>query len=86
VFQHTRARAITEPLKDLALVLQKAALAIIERRPPLIFRTLDGAGNLRLIAHLWYGDHSRAPELARLNNLRLPNALNKGDVLRGYAK
>lgn len=81
-----KARAITEPLKDLALALQKAAQAIIERRPPLIYRTLDGAGNLRLIAHLWYGDHTRAPELARLNNLRLPNALSKGDVLRGYAK
>ena len=79
-------RRLVEPLKDLALALQQAGQEIIERRPPLIYRTLDAPGNLRLVAHRWYGDHSRALELARLNGLRNPNALQKGDVLRAYAQ
>lgn len=81
-----QSRAITEPLKNQALALQNAARAIIEARPPLVQRTLSSSGNLRLIAHRLYGDHSRATELLRLNNLRLPNALQAGDVLNAYAR
>jgi prophage DNA circulation protein len=80
------ARTITEPMKDQALALQEAARAIIEARPPLIQKTVEAPGNLRLVAHQWYGDHTRAPELARLNpSLRLPNNLQFGDVLNAYA-
>lgn len=78
-------RAIAEPLKDVALALQQAAQAIIEARPPLVVRTMDAPGNLRLIAHRLYGDHTRAPELFRLNNLRLPNFIQPGDKLNAYA-
>ena len=81
-----QSRRVVEPLKDQALALQQSGQAIIERRPPLIDRTVAAPGNLRLIAHHWYGDHSRAPELLRLNALRNPNALQKGDVLRAYAR
>lgn len=81
------ARAITEPLKDAALALQEAARAIIEARPPLLRRTVDAPGNLRLLAHRWYGDHTRAPELWRLNSaLRAPNTLRAGDTVNGYAR
>lgn len=80
------ARTITESLKDQALALQEAARAIIEARPPLIQKSIEAPGNLRLAAHLWYGDHSRALELARLNpSLRLPNNLQPGDVINAYA-
>jgi len=81
-----QSRDVVETLKDLALAVQLAGQQIIERRPPLLNRTVEASGNLRLIAHFWYGDHSRATELARLNNLRNPNALQKGDVLRAYAQ
>lgn len=81
-----KSRAIAEPLKDQALVLQKIAKALIELRPPIVMRSLPVAGNLRLIAHLWYGDHSRSLELLRLNALASPNALQKGDVLRAYVR
>lgn len=81
-----RSRLITEPLKTQALAIQSAAQAIIEARPPLVSRTLNAPGNLRLVAHRLYGDHSRAPELLRLNNLRTPNALQMGDILNAYAK
>lgn len=81
-----KSRRVVEPLKDLALALQQSGQAIIERRPPLTDRTLEAPGNLRLIAHLWYGDHSRALELFRLNGLRNPNALQKGDVLRAFTR
>lgn len=81
------ARTITEPMKDLALALQEAAQAIIEARPPLVQKAVEAPGNLRLLAHRWYGDHSRATELARLNpDLRLPNAMKAGDVLNAYAR
>lgn len=80
------ARTITEPMKDQALALQEAARAIIEARPPLIQKRVEAPGNLRLMAHRWYGDHTRAPELARLNpSLRLPNNLQPGDVINAYA-
>lgn len=81
-----QSRDIVEPLKDLALVLLQIGKAIIELRPPLVMRTLTGIGNLRLVAHLLYGDHTRAVELLRLNALANPNALQKGDMLRAYAR
>lgn len=81
-----RARPLVEALKDQALALQSAGQAIIERRPPLIARSLEAPGNFRLLAHRWYGDHTRAPELARLNPLRYPNHLQLGDTIRAYAR
>lgn len=78
-------RTMTEPLKGLALAVQDAARAIIEARPPLIERTMEAPGNLRLIAHRLYGDHTRAPELFRLNHLRIPNFIQAGDKLNAYA-
>jgi prophage DNA circulation protein len=78
-------RAIVEPLKDMALALQDAARSVLEQRPPLLRRTIEAPGNLRLIAHRWYGDHARAPELLRLNSIRQPNALQPGDVLNALA-
>jgi prophage DNA circulation protein len=81
------ARTLTEPMKDLALALQEAARAIIEARPPLVQKTAGAPANLRLIAHAWYGDHTRAIELLRLNpSLRLPNNLMTGDQLNAYAQ
>ena len=77
--------ALAESLKTTALAVQDAAQAIIAARPPLVTRTVTAPGNLRLVAHRWYGDHTRAPELARLNNLRLPNFIQMGDALNAYA-
>jgi len=78
-------RTITEPLKDQGLAVQEAARAIIVTRPPLIRRTVEADGNFRLLAHLWYGDHSRAPELYRLNGARSP-FVRQGEVVSGYAR
>ena len=61
--------------------------AIIEARPPLIDRPAPLRGNYRLIAHTLYGDHARAPELARLNPRKAnPNTIQAGEVLHAYAK
>lgn len=79
-----QSRTITEPLKDQGLAVQEAARAIIEARPPLIQRTVEAPGNLRLMAHLWYADHARAPELYRLNGARSP-FVNAGDRVNAYA-
>ncbi|ARU30904.1 DNA circulation family protein [Sulfuriferula sp. AH1] len=85
IYPLEQSRAITEPLKDQALAIQDAARAIIEIRPPLIVRVMNAPGNFRLIAHRLYGDHTRAPELFRLNNIRLPNFIQQGDKLNAYA-
>lgn len=79
-----QSRTITEPLKDQGLAVQEAARQIIEARPPLILRTVEAPGNLRLAAHLWYADHARAPELYRLNGARSP-FVNAGDRVNAYA-
>ncbi|TWV30525.1 DNA circularization protein [Klebsiella quasipneumoniae] len=74
-------------LRDTALSLQSMATALIQARPPLIQRTVASAANLHLLAHLWYGDYSRATELKLLNpSLRDPNHIIPGDVLNGYAE
>jgi len=81
------ARPVVEALKDQAYAVQEAARSVIEARPPLVARTLSAPGNLRLIAHRWYADHTRAPELARLNpDVRRPNFLQPGDALNAYAR
>ncbi|WP_293766576.1 DNA circularization N-terminal domain-containing protein [uncultured Aquitalea sp.] len=86
-FQIEAARPVTESLKDTALGVQDAAIAIIEALPPLVTRTVDAPGNLHLVAFRWYGDYTRAEELARLNpQLTNPNALQAGDALYAYAR
>lgn len=77
--------AVVEPLRDTALAVQEAARAVIEARPPMIERAVEAPACLRLLAHRWYGDHARALELQRLNNLSMPNFLERGDVLHAYA-
>lgn len=80
-------RPITEALKDTALAVQDAAAAVIEAQPPLVTRTVEAPGNLHLVAFRWYGDYTRAQELARLNpDLINPNAIQAGDVLYAYAR
>ena len=82
-----KSRFITEALKDTALALQEAAIAVIEIRPPLTQKTMNAQGNYRLIAHKLYGDHTRAPELFRLNPLVIvPNFIEQGDVIYAYAQ
>ena len=81
------ARPVTEALKDVALGLQNAAIALIAARPPLLQRRVEAAGNLHLQAYRWYGDAGRAGELLRLNpQLRNPNTLQAGDFLHAYAR
>ncbi len=80
-------RPLVESLKNIALALQQLATLIIVARPPLLLRASPVAGNFRLLAHAWYGDHTRAAELARLNPLlRLPNFIAQGDLLYAFAK
>lgn len=76
-----------EAMKATAHNLLLAAVAVINSRPPLIQREVERAGNLRLIAHWWYGDSERAAELARLNpQVRNPNFIAAGEVLNAYAR
>ncbi|MBZ7578207.1 multidrug DMT transporter permease [Klebsiella michiganensis] len=78
---------VIDGLRDTALSLQSMAVALINARPPMIQRTVASATNLHLLAHLWYGDYTRAGELKLLNpSLRDPNNIIPGDVLNGYAE
>ncbi|WP_323114342.1 DNA circularization protein [Pseudomonas guariconensis] len=80
------ARPVIEGLRDLAAMIQAKARRIILSRPPLIIRTVESPASLRLLAFRWYGDHSRANELLRLNpGLRNPHNIQRGEALRSYA-
>ncbi|WP_175857035.1 DNA circularization N-terminal domain-containing protein [Burkholderia anthina] len=80
-------RPVTEPLKDVALSVQQLAVDVIDVLPPIISREIDTAINLMLLAFRWYGDYTRSAELLRLNpNVRNPNFIQPGDVLRAYAR
>lgn len=79
--------AIVDGLKNVALALQDLGLLVLSRRPPLTRKTVGADSCLRLLAHLWYADHSRAAELQRLNpQVRDPNVITTGTVLNAYAK
>lgn len=86
VYPLEQARAVTEPLKDVALAVQLAAAAVLEARPPLITHSVAARSCPRLLAHRLYGDHTRALEIQRLNSLRDPNFLTPGQELHVYAK
>lgn len=80
-------RPVTEALKRIAVDLQRLAESVINQRPPLIERTTNAPGNLRLIAHWWYADATRADELLRLNpEIQQPNFIEPGTKLSVYAK
>lgn len=78
---------VIDALRDIALSLQVMASALIQARPPLTLRKVESAGNLHLVAHLWYSDYTRATELRLLNPLlRDPNNLKPGDMLYAYTE
>ncbi|WP_147695933.1 DNA circularization protein [Vogesella mureinivorans] len=85
-FDIETARPVTEALKSTAYAVQAATASVLTLRPPLIQRRVDAAANLHLLAFRWYGDYTRASELARLNpQLVHPNFIPAGEVLNGYA-
>ncbi|SCZ28149.1 Mu-like prophage DNA circulation protein [Burkholderia vietnamiensis] len=87
VYTLDTSRPIVEGLKDMALAVQTAAIAVMDARPPLITRTITAAGNLHLVAFRWYGDYTRASELLLLNpQIINPNFLQPGDVLNAYSQ
>lgn len=78
---------VIEPLRAISGIVQAAARQVLQLRPPVLLRAVESETNLRRLAHTWYGDHSRATELLRLNpTLRNPHAINAGEVLRAYAQ
>ncbi|SDH81439.1 Mu-like prophage DNA circulation protein [Pseudomonas flavescens] len=82
-----QALRVIEPLRAVAGLIQETARQVVLQRPPLVNREVESAACLRLLAHRWYGDHSRSAELLRLNpQLRTPYSVQAGEVLRVYAK
>ncbi len=87
VYPIEQSRPISEPLKSTALAIQDAAIAVMDTRPPLVKKTVEVPGNLHLLAFRWYGDYTRAAELARLNpKIRNPNNIKAGEVLYAYQR
>lgn len=80
-------QAIIAALQESAWHLQEQARSLILALPPLVQRQVMRRCNLPLLAFEWYGDASRATQLARLNPLlRQYNNLNPGDVLYAWAR
>ncbi|WP_160286825.1 DNA circularization protein [Pseudomonas knackmussii] len=81
------ARPIIEGLRNTSALLQARARRVILMAPPLVERTVQTPASLRLLAHRWYGDHTRAAELLRLNpGLQTPYSIEAGEVLRAYVE
>ena len=79
--------AVIDAIKKVAYQAQRAGLALLARKPPLIERKVENAISLHLLAHFWYADHTRAAELLRLNpQIRHPNFIEVGEVLNGYSR
>ncbi|MCX7204737.1 MAG: DNA circularization N-terminal domain-containing protein [Proteobacteria bacterium] len=82
-----RTRPVIEALKQQALAVQISMRSVLLLRPPLLDRKLVSCSNLHLLAHHWYGDYTRSAELLRLNpQIRNPNFIPAGEVLRGYSR
>lgn len=80
-------RPIIEALRNTAALIQARARQVILQSPPMVERVVETPVSLRLLAHRWYGDHSRALELIRLNpDLNTPHNIPAGRVLRAYAE
>lgn len=78
---------VIEALRNTAAMIQSRARQVILQRPPMIDRTVETPASLRLLAHRWYGDHTRSLELLRLNpDLKTPHNIPAGEVLRAYAQ
>jgi len=73
-------------LRALAYQVQAAAKAVIEQRPPVVRKASPVTGPLRLVAHALYGDHTRAPELVRLNRFGRDLVVVAGQELSLYAR
>ena len=81
------ARPIIEALRNVAALIQARARQVILQSPPMIEHVVETPASLRLLAHRWYGDHTRAAELIRLNpGLKTPHNIEAGEILRAYAK
>jgi prophage DNA circulation protein len=79
-------QTLIESFKNVAATVQVALRAALLARPPMIQRAVEFDTCLRLLAHHWYADHTRATELLRLNNLPYPNFVTKGTMLYAYAQ
>ncbi|HDR1430107.1 TPA: phage morphogenesis protein, partial [Pasteurella multocida] len=84
---YTKSHLVSERLRNQGKKITKLALSAINRKPPLVIRTVEINGTLQQVAHEFYGDYRRANELLRLNpQIRYPNFITKGEVLNSYAK
>lgn len=84
---YTQAYNTAEKLRQQSHKLTQLALVAINRKPPLIIRTVEFDSTIQQVAHAFYGDYTRASELLRLNpHIRYPNFIARGEVLNGYAK
>lgn len=87
LFDVETSRPIIESLRNTAGLIQARARQVILQSPPMIERSVEAPASLRLLAHRWYGDHTRSIELIRLNpDLNTPHNIPAGKVLRAYAE
>lgn len=84
---YTQTHQTLERLRNIAHAVSRLAIAAINRKPPLVVRRCELSGTIHQVAHAFYGDHSRADELLRLNpQIREPNFIVQGALLNAYAK
>ncbi|MCK3654917.1 hypothetical protein A4G19_03775 [Pasteurellaceae bacterium Macca] len=84
---YTQSQQLAEHIRQVAGLFNQLAIAAINRKPPLIVREAPLEGAIHQIAHAFYGDFRRAPELLALNpHLIYPYHIEQGVLLNSYAK
>lgn len=73
-------------LRTLAWQVQETARAVINQKPPLVSKKSPIGGPVRLVAHVIYGDPTRADEISRLNRLGRRVFVEQGEGLSVYSQ
>jgi prophage DNA circulation protein len=81
-----RGAQVASLLAEAAHEMQASARAALEQHPPVVTRVAPIGGTARLLAHAFYGDATRAPELMRLNRLGRQVLIDAGEEVQAYAR
>lgn len=81
------AERVINDVRDIAHQFTSLVLAVINQKPPLTVRVVPDSGTIHKVAHLFYGDFTRANELLHLNpQIRHPNFIEQGAALNCYSE
>ena len=84
---YSQYQQVAEGIRNLSHYFTQLCIAAINKKPPLIIRSVKSSGTIVQVAHEFYGDYRRFEELLLLNpQLGHPNFIQQGEALNSYAE